>query len=167
MKPAFSPITLADATLSRQLVGNTYVLQLPLLGKEFPEEVKRLFESIDLRSEPSEDVHAVGFAANDMDRHKLEISGVKVNSDTLIDVQPWCEAEMGENSSVRQGWRVGLKRAARCVLDFEMEKTCTMASSNWERQELTTAQVEYAAMDVWVALRLYQQWVALSPSWWW
>ncbi|CAE7623315.1 unnamed protein product [Symbiodinium sp. CCMP2456] len=64
---------------------------------------------------------------------------------------------MGENASVRQGWRVGLKRAACCVLDFDMDKSNTIASSNWNRQELTSAQVEYAAMDVWVALRLYQQ----------
>ncbi|CAK9076723.1 unnamed protein product [Durusdinium trenchii] len=127
--------------------GSTYVLQLPLMGA-VPESAQKLFES--------SKVLTVGFATS-FDKHKLEISGVKVDKSTLIDVQPWCEAEMGENSSVRQGWRVGLKRAARCVLDFELEKTCTMASSNWERQELTTAQVEYAAMDVWVALRLYQQ----------
>lgn len=74
-----------------------------------------------------------------------------------MDLQSWCEAEMGENESVKQGWRVGLKRASSCVLDFEMDKTSTVASSNWEREELTTAQVEYAAMDVWVALRLYQR----------
>lgn len=57
-------------------------------------------------------------------------------------------------------------------------------SSNWERQELTTAQVtwtflvmfflgfakskvkvEYAAMDVWVALRLYQQSFGCTRGW--
>merc|ERR1719168_468143 len=92
-----------------------------------------------------------------MDCHKFEITGVVINKATLFDVQPWCEAEMGENNSVKQGWRVGLKRAASCVLDFEMDKTSTVASSNWEREELTTAQVEYGAMDVWVALRLYQK----------
>eukprot|EP00434_Breviolum_minutum_P034547 symbB.v1.2.030583.t1/scaffold3464.1/size56234/6 len=127
--------------LAFPLSCNTYVLQLPLLGKTFPEAAQRLFES--------SDVLTVGFAAS-ADRHKLEISGVKVDLHTLIDVQPWCEAEMGENSSVRQGWRVGLKRASRCVLDFEMEKTCTMASSNWERQELTTAQaVPTASSSLW------------------
>eukprot|EP00439_Symbiodinium_sp_Y106_P083606 s508_g23.t2 len=128
--------------------GNTYVLQLPLLGS-FPSRAKHLFQS------PA--VLAVGFAANATDKHKLEISGVQVDEGTFIDVQPWCEAEMGENASVRQGWRVGLKRAACCVLDFDMDKSNTIASSNWNRQELTSAQVEYAAMDVWVALRLYQQ----------
>ncbi|CAE7668653.1 unnamed protein product [Symbiodinium pilosum] len=134
--------------LAFPISGNTYVLQLPLLGT-FPSRAKRLFES--------PDVLAVGFAANAMDKHKLEISGVQVDETTLIDVQPWCEAEMGENASVRQGWRVGLKRAASCVLDFDMDKSSTVASSNWNRQELTPAQVEYAAMDVWVALRLYHQ----------
>mmetsp|Transcript_123557 Transcript_123557/g.357292 ORF Transcript_123557/g.357292 Transcript_123557/m.357292 type:complete len:396 (-) Transcript_123557:137-1324(-) len=129
--------------------GNTYVLQLPLLGPSFPAEVKRLFES--------NDVSVAGFAANEIDIHKFEISGINIDRASLFDIQPWCEAEMGENESVKQGWRVGLKRAADCVLDFEMEKTSTIASSNWEREELTTAQVEYAAMDVWVALRLYQR----------
>merc|ERR1712228_91228 len=114
-----------------------------------PEQVRALFE------DPK--IITVGFAANETDRHKLEISGVQVDTSTLVDVQPWSEAEMGENESVRQGWRVGLKRASSCVLDFEMDKTCTIASSNWERDELTTAQVEYGAMDVWVALRLYQR----------
>jgi len=133
--------------------GNTYVLQLPMLEYGMPEEIKRLFEN--------KSVIAVGFAANDTDVHKFEISGVQVDRETLFDVQPWCEAEMGENESVKQGWRVGLKRAANCVLDFEMDKTSTVASSNWEREELTTAQVEYGAMDVWVALRLYQRLAAV------
>merc|ERR1712125_289895 len=128
---------------------NTYVLQLPLLGGVFPARVRHLFENTAITT--------VGFAANEIDVHKLNISGVKVDTASLIDVQPWSEAEMGENQSVKHGWRVGLKRAAWCVIDFTMDKTSTVASSNWEREELTTAQVEYAAMDVWVALRLYQR----------
>merc|ERR1712032_623822 len=142
-----NPIALLQ--LAFPISGNTFVLQLPLLGFKWPPEIKRLFES--------GDVTIVGFAANDTDVHKFEISGVNIDRASLIDVQPWCEAEMGENDSVKQGWRVGLKRAAWCVIDFEMDKTSTVASSNWEREELTTAQVEYAAMDVWVALRLYQK----------
>merc|ERR550525_2160830 len=121
-----------------------------------PEEVKQMFES--------SGVTVVGFAANDTDIHKFEISRVKIDKNTLFDMQPWCEAEMGENESVKQGWRVGLKRAANCVLDFEMDKTSTVASSNWEREELTAAQVEYGAMDVWVALRLYQRLAAVYKS---
>lgn len=129
--------------------GNTYVLQLPLLELGFPSQVQQLFES--------KAVSVVGYAANEIDVHKFEITGIKIDRDSLMDLQSWCEAEMGENESVKQGWRVGLKRASSCVLDFEMDKTSTVASSNWEREELTTAQVEYAAMDVWVALRLYQR----------
>lgn len=132
---------------------NTYVVQLPLLGGSFPPRIARLFES--------KAVTAVGFAANEIDINKFQVSGVRIDVDSLIDVQPWCEAEMGENESVKQGWRVGLKRASFCVVDFDMDKTCTIASSNWEREELTTAQVEYAAMDVWVALRMYQR---LAPA---
>jgi len=129
--------------------GNTYVMQLPLLEEGLPDVVRHLFESPQIK--------VAGFCANDMDCHKFDITGVNINRAALYDVQPWCEAEMGENESVKQGWRVGLKRASACVLDFEMDKTTTVASSNWEREELTTAQVEYGAMDVWVALRLYQQ----------
>lgn len=139
----------AIVQLGFPISGNTYVLQLPMLEGGMPEEVKHLFES--------SGVMVAGFAANDTDIHKFEITGVKVDRATLFDVQPWCEAEMGENESVKQGWRVGLKRASNCVLDFEMDKTSTVASSNWEREELTSAQVEYGAMDVWVALRLYQR----------
>jgi hypothetical protein len=151
---ADNPIAILQ--LGFPISGNTYVLQLPMLEFGIPDEIKRLFES--------KSVIAVGFAANDTDVHKFEISGVQVNKETLFDVQPWCEAEMGENESVKQGWRVGLKRGANCVLDFEMDKTSTVASSNWEREELTTAQVEYGAMDVWVALRLYQRLAAVYKS---
>merc|ERR1712187_537038 len=142
-----NPIALLQ--LAFPITGNTYVLQLPLLEGGLPAQIQKLFEG--------DTVEIVGFAANEVDVHKFEISGVKLNQDRLVDVQPWCEAEMGENESVKQGWRVGLKRAAWCVIDFDMEKTTTVASSNWERQELTAAQVEYAALDVWVALRLYQR----------
>jgi len=129
--------------------GNCYVLQLPMLKRGVPLKVRRLFESAA--------VTVVGFSANEIDIHKFEVSGIKIDKGSVLDMQPWCEAEMGENDSVMQGWRVGLKRAAWCVLDFEMDKTTVVASSNWERDELTTAQVEYAAMDVWVALRMYQR----------
>jgi len=144
---------IAILQLAFPISGNTYVLQLPMLETGMPDEIKHLFES--------SGVVAVGFAANDTDVHKFEITGVKIDRTTLFDVQPWCEAEMGENESVKQGWRVGLKRASSCVLDFEMDKTSTVASSNWEREELTSAQVEYGAMDVWVALRLYQRLAAV------
>lgn len=133
--------------------ANTYVVQLPLLTEGLPAQVRRLFESSGVKT--------VGFCADSTDVHKFEISGIRVHRRTLIDVQPWCEAEMGENRSVRQGWRVGLKRASSCVLDFEMDKTQTVASSNWEREELTTSQVEYGAMNVWATLRLYQH---LAPA---
>eukprot|EP00928_Gymnodinium_smaydae_P036698 TRINITY_DN25612_c0_g1_i1.p1 TRINITY_DN25612_c0_g1~~TRINITY_DN25612_c0_g1_i1.p1 ORF type:complete len:390 (-),score=95.94 TRINITY_DN25612_c0_g1_i1:41-1210(-) len=146
-----NPIALVQ--LAFPTSGNTYVMQLALMGGFFPSRVLHLFES--------KAVTTVGFAANEIDVHKLNVSGVRVDVDTLVDVQPWCEAEMGENESVKQGWRVGLKRAASCVLDFDLDKTSTVASSNWEREELTLAQVEYAAMDVWAALRLYQRLAAV------
>lgn len=128
--------------------GNTYVVQMAGLKGVVPPELNRLFG-------PS--VETCGFASDAMDVHKLQISGFDADLATLVDVQCWAEAEMGENQSVLQGWRVGLKRASACVLDFEMDKTQAVASSTWSRATLTTAQVEYAAMDVWVALRLYQR----------
>jgi len=142
-----NPIALLQ--LAFPITGNIYVLQLPLLKRGVPAEVKRLFQSTS--------TIVAGFAADQQDVHKFEVTGVPVDESTFKDVQPWCEAEMGENQRVLQGWRVGLKRASNCVLDFEMDKTKTLAASDWERTELTPAQVEYAAMDVWVALRLYQR----------
>lgn len=76
--------------------------------------------------------------------------------------------------------------AAGCDLSFSNWHMFHFSprSSNWERQELTTAQVtwtylvlfflgfakskvkvEYAAMDVWVALRLYQQSFGCTRGW--
>jgi len=141
------PIALLQ--LAFPLSGNTYVLQLPLLDEGVPDAVRHLFESATIT--------VAGFCANEMDFHKFDTTGVQIDRPSVYDVQPWCEAEMGENESVKQGWRVGLKRAAACILDFEMDKAPTVATSNWEREELTPAQVEYGAMDVWVALRLYQR----------
>lgn len=140
------PIALLQ--LAFPISGNTYVLQLPLLDEGVPDTVRNLFES--------SLITVAGFCANEMDFHKFDVTGVQIDRPSVYDVQPWAEAEMGENESVKQGWRVGLKRAAACVLDFEMDKAPTVATSNWEREELTPAQVEYGAMDVWVALRLYQ-----------
>ena len=74
-------------------------------------------------------IMVAGFCANDMDFHKFEITGVQIDRPSVFDVQPWAEAEMGENESVKQGWRVGLKRAAMCVLDFEMDNLADLVSS--------------------------------------
>eukprot|EP00971_Amphidinium_carterae_P115645 2290802-Amphidinium_carterae.1 len=152
-----NPIALLQ--LAFPSTGNTYVVQLPLLQRGCPREVKRLFES------PS--IKVVGYACS-IDIHKLEVTGIKVDKASVIDMQPWCEAEMGENESVKQGWRVGLKRAAWCVVDFELEKSGVVAASNWEREALTPTQVEYAALDVWIALRLYHRlsdvYEGLEPS---
>lgn len=140
---------IAILQLAFPISGNTYVLQLPLMDEGFPEPIRKLFES--------PNIQVAGFCASDMDFHKFEVTGVMIDRPSVHDTQSWSEAEMGENESVKQGWRVGLKRAAACVLDFEMDKAPTVATSNWEREELTPAQVEYGAMDVWVALRLYQR----------
>ncbi len=54
-----------------------------------------------------------------------------------------------------------LKNLAGLLLDFRISKRQQL--SNWEAQELTEAQVYYAATDAWVALRIYQQLKKMLP----
>ena len=42
------------------------------------------------------------------------------------------------------------------ILRYEMKKIREITCSNWASQRLTIEQIEYAAMDAWVTLRLYQ-----------
>ncbi len=47
----------------------------------------------------------------------------------------------------------GLKKLSANVLGFQISKR--QQTSNWEQEQLTTAQIEYAATDAWVCHQIY------------
>lgn len=55
-----------------------------------------------------------------------------------------------------------LKGLAALVLNVRVSKRQRL--SNWEADELTTAQIDYAATDAWVALRIFNELMMLEPA---
>ena len=54
-----------------------------------------------------------------------------------------------------------LKGLAGLMLEVRVSKRQRL--SNWEADTLTQAQIDYAAIDAWIALRLYEEFVLLDP----
>ena len=50
---------------------------------------------------------------------------------------------------------VGLKKLALRFLGVELNKPKRVSTSNWEAFTLSSSQIEYAAMDAWIGLKLY------------
>jgi RNA polymerase sigma factor for flagellar operon FliA len=96
------------------------------------------------------EVIKVGFAVDNVDAAKLSKSGIAVTSSSVVDVQRPCERLLGA-----PGCSLGLKRAALILLGYAMEKDKRCSCSDWSRTKLTPEQIRYAALDAWVALRLF------------
>merc|ERR1712100_626643 len=71
---------------------------------------------------------------------------------SVVDVQEYCAANLGLQESYQ---RLSLKRASSGLLGFQMNKSKRLTCSDWSREKLSPEQVRYAALDAWVALRLY------------
>ena len=55
-----------------------------------------------------------------------------------------------------------LKGLAALVLNVRVSKRQRL--SNWEAAELTPAQIDYAATDAWIALRIFNELMLLEPA---
>jgi RNA polymerase sigma factor for flagellar operon FliA len=120
-----------------------YVLQLGPLGG-LPQAVQTMLVN--------PEVLKVGFAVDHADAAKMSRSGIAVTSSSVVDVQGRCEALLGGSWA---GRALSLKRAARCLLGYALDKDRRWSCSNWACAKLTPEQIRYAALDAWVALRLY------------
>merc|ERR1711972_772903 len=98
-------------------------------------------------------VTKVGFACNHRDAEKLAKTGIVVTRDSMVDVQTRCAAMLGVPE--RSAQSLGLKSIARDLLGITLQKDKYLSCSDWSRERLTPEQVRYAALDAWVALRLY------------
>eukprot|EP00438_Fugacium_kawagutii_P024717 Skav235557 [mRNA] locus=scaffold3067:322435:336497:- [translate_table: standard] len=122
-----------------------YVVQLGPLGKKLPQEVKLMLVN--------PDVLKVGFAVNYKDAQKLVRTGIAVTQGSVVDVRERCASTMGLGWGAEQS--LSLRRAAGALLNCELLKDKKCACSDWSSEQLTPEQVHYAALDAWVALRLY------------
>mmetsp|Transcript_9536 Transcript_9536/g.22626 ORF Transcript_9536/g.22626 Transcript_9536/m.22626 type:complete len:272 (-) Transcript_9536:234-1049(-) len=121
-----------------------YVVQLGPLDNKLPQEVKLMLVN--------PDVLKVGFAVHAKDAQKLVRTGIAVTQGSVVDVRDRCGESMGLQWGVES---LSLRRAARELLSCELLKDKKCACSDWSSVQLTPEQVHYAALDAWVALRLY------------
>eukprot|EP00929_Paragymnodinium_shiwhaense_P016069 TRINITY_DN124229_c0_g1_i1.p1 TRINITY_DN124229_c0_g1~~TRINITY_DN124229_c0_g1_i1.p1 ORF type:complete len:379 (-),score=50.83 TRINITY_DN124229_c0_g1_i1:146-1282(-) len=121
-----------------------YVIQLRRLKNGLPSAVRSMLLN------PS--VTKVGFAMAAKDSEKYMRSGIAITSASVFDMQEPCARYLGCTDKTQ----LGLKRAAEELLGFyKMDKDKRISCSEWDREDLTSEQIRYAALDAWVALRLY------------
>lgn len=116
-----------------------YVVQLARVGN-LPAEVQMMLVN------PR--VMKVGFGVDFKDTEKLATTGISVYQDSIFDVQHSCAHLLGFA-------RPGLRRAAQELLGYALKKDRRCCLSDWSASELSIEQVEYAALDAWVTLRLF------------
>mmetsp|Transcript_10942 Transcript_10942/g.30108 ORF Transcript_10942/g.30108 Transcript_10942/m.30108 type:complete len:246 (-) Transcript_10942:143-880(-) len=117
--------------------GNVFVLQLASLTP-LPRELQDLMRRSGCRR--------VGFGTR-RDVAKLARAGIKVGA--VEDLQVRCQDKFCCADALP-----GLGQVAQSLLGFELPKDRSVTCSNWASGALTPAQVEYAAMDAWVTLRI-------------
>eukprot|EP00928_Gymnodinium_smaydae_P058633 TRINITY_DN41817_c0_g1_i1.p1 TRINITY_DN41817_c0_g1~~TRINITY_DN41817_c0_g1_i1.p1 ORF type:complete len:273 (+),score=30.13 TRINITY_DN41817_c0_g1_i1:63-821(+) len=122
--------------------GHVYVLQLERLGGKLPSAVQMMLVN--------PDVVKIGFALDHSDVKKLALSDISITRTSLVDVQSHCSLELGTPSVP-----CSLKYAAWKFLHCKLVKDKRVTCSDWASFELSKEQVHYAAMDAWVALRLF------------
>eukprot|EP00747_Dinoflagellata_sp_TGD_P217836 gnl/TRDRNA2_/TRDRNA2_90182_c0_seq1.p1 gnl/TRDRNA2_/TRDRNA2_90182_c0~~gnl/TRDRNA2_/TRDRNA2_90182_c0_seq1.p1 ORF type:complete len:297 (+),score=37.41 gnl/TRDRNA2_/TRDRNA2_90182_c0_seq1:76-966(+) len=121
-----------------------YVIQLAALQRQLPPAVRMMLVN--------PEVTKIGFACDQQDLDKLRRSGIAVTRGSVVDLQEQCATILGMQASSRH---LSLKKASSGLLGFEMNKTKRLTCSDWSREKLSPEQVRYAALDAWVALRLY------------
>lgn len=121
-----------------------YVLQLGRLGSKLPREVQMMLVN--------PEVVKVGYASS-KDTKKLLRSGIAVTQDSILDVQKASAAALGMSWDRAQ--TLSLRKAALNLLGCHLLKDNSCTCSDWSVDVLSPEQVRYAALDAWVALRLY------------
>eukprot|EP00929_Paragymnodinium_shiwhaense_P119103 TRINITY_DN90994_c0_g1_i1.p1 TRINITY_DN90994_c0_g1~~TRINITY_DN90994_c0_g1_i1.p1 ORF type:complete len:308 (+),score=54.24 TRINITY_DN90994_c0_g1_i1:159-1082(+) len=121
-----------------------YVMQLNQIGNKLPQAVQLMLVN------PG--VTKVGFAVGNQDAAKLARSNIALTKGSMIDVQQWCASALQLADPPET---LSLKRAANGILGFNLQKDKRCSCSDWASERLTAEQIRYAALDAWVALRLY------------
>jgi hypothetical protein len=122
--------------------GRVFVIQLGRLNR-FPQAVQMMLVN------PG--VTKVGFAVGQNDSAKLKRSGIAITNQSVVDVQESCASYLQFGTPET----LSLKKAAVALLGYDLKKSKRCTCSDWASLTLTAEQVHYAALDAWVALRLY------------
>lgn len=122
-----------------------FVVQLWALEWQLPMEVLWMLQN------PR--VTKVGFALDVADLAKLQRTGIEVAEGSLVDVQCRCAQYTLPEEDRGSSARVSLKKAALTLLGADMDKR--LACSDWASEVLSLEQVQYAAFDAWITLRLF------------
>ena len=69
----------------------------------------------------------------------------KIRPDNFIDIAEEAKKQQLDNH--------GLRNLAALILNFRISKG--KRTSNWERDDLTSGQIRYAATDAWVSREIY------------
>eukprot|EP00440_Ansanella_granifera_P014509 gb/GFBE01015771.1/.p1 GENE.gb/GFBE01015771.1/~~gb/GFBE01015771.1/.p1 ORF type:complete len:246 (+),score=50.08 gb/GFBE01015771.1/:1-738(+) len=123
------------------MTHKAYVIQLGQLGR-LPAEVRMMLVN--------PEVVKVGFGVDIKDIEKLARTGISVTRGSVVDVQETCAGLLGLDFRF-----LGLRRAALEVLGYALRKDKRCTCSDWSSEYLSQEQVRYAALDAWVALRLF------------
>ena len=133
-KPAFKKGVFNEVSLLQlSTSAKAFLVRLNKVG--LPERILNIF------SDPA--IIKAGVAIRD------DIAGLQrlgnFNPEGFIDLQDYVK-DFGIKDN-------GLKKLSANILGFQISKR--QQTSNWEQEQLTTAQIEYAATDAWVCHQIY------------
>lgn len=107
-------------------------------------------ELIDILSDPN--ILKAGVAIKD------DILGLR----ELSDFKPAGFIELQEKVKEFEIENFGLKKLSGLLLGFRISKA--QQTSNWEAEQLTPAQIKYAATDAWVSLEIYKRLMEIEKA---
>lgn len=135
-KPSFNKGVINKLSLVQLALPNeVFLLQIHKTG--FTDELKAFFEN--------KNILKVGVSIKD-DLKKLKHLR-KFNPGAFLELQNYSDLFNIESNS--------LKKLAAIVLGVKISKSQRL--SNWEADELTEAQILYAATDAWICLEIYKK----------
>lgn len=94
-------------------------------------------------------------------------TGVAIKDDlkdlrALTDFEPAGFVELQEKVKEFEIENFGLKKLSGLLLGFRISKA--QQTSNWEAEQLTEAQLKYAATDAWVSLGIYNKLIEIEQN---
>lgn len=130
-------------SFKKGVINKVSLVQLATASKVYLIRVNKIGFSAELASFFSSQIKKVGIACLDdlKDLNQLR----KFYAHNIVDLNKECP-KVGFES-------IGAKKLAALVLDIRISKR--QQTSNWEADELTEAQLRYAATDAWICREIY------------
>ncbi len=134
-KPSFTKGTSYKTSLIQIATSNkVFLFRLNKIG--FPLGLAKIFES--------KKIQKIGIAVG-QDLKEIRGQFFHFNSHEIIDLNILCKNIGFEN--------IGAKNLSAMILGFSISKR--QQTSNWEAQELSLAQIDYAATDAWICREIF------------